>query len=444
MKILIKSGIVVTQYESRQADILVHNGLVSQIGDQLTGVAGIEEIIDASGKYIFPGGVDPHVHMHLPTPAGYSSDDFLSGSRAALAGGTTTMIDFVTPRRGQSLIEALEQRIAESSAALTNCYFHVSPVEWRSSTRLEIFDCVRRGIRSFKIYLAYKNTVGISDETIMKVMKAVSEAGAIVIAHCEMGDEIEEMRNEFAQEGLTSPFYHPLSRPPYTESNAVKSAIDMATQTGCPLYIVHVSSLESLSYIREAQQKGLPVYAETCPQYLLLDDSKYEGTFEQTAPFVLSPPLRKQSDQQALWSALADGTIQTVGTDHCPFMLSQKALGEDDFRKIPNGVGGVEHRLALLYTYGVLQKRITLNQFVKLTSTNAAEIFGLSPSKGTIAIGADADLVVWNPHAADIISSKTHHQHCDTNVFEGITTHGRPDYVLKGGNIIRNSPGFQQ
>jgi dihydropyrimidinase len=441
MDILIKNGTIVNTDKSFGADILIINGKIAKIGTPLTATAPNTKIIDASGKYIFPGGIDPHVHLHLPGPAGFSSDDFYTGSKAALYGGTTFFIDFVTPRKGQGLIEALHDRKKEASSSLIDHTFHVSPVEWRDSMTEEIKACVTEGITSFKIYMAYLDTIGLKDKDIQKVMKAVAEAGGMITVHCELGEEVDRLRKEFIKNGQISPKYHPLSRPNYVESEAVKKAIDFANEAGCPVYIVHVSTKESLEHIKKAQQKGQKVFAETCPHYLLLDDSKYLGEFANTAPFVMSPPLRKKEDNEALWQALADGTIQTVGTDHCPFTLDQKKYGIHDFTKIPNGAGGIEHRMALLFTFGVLKNRINLNRFVELISTNPAKIFGLYPKKGAVKIDSDADIVIWNPERENIISAKTHHQNYDINIFEGIHTKGEAEIVIVGGDIVLNRSG---
>ncbi|MCK5839871.1 MAG: dihydropyrimidinase [Bacteroidales bacterium] len=437
MNILIKNGTIVTSTKSIKADIFVKNGKIDQIEKEIATNRSADRIINADGYYIFPGGIDPHVHMHLPTPAGYSSDDFLSGSRAALYGGTTTILDFVTPRKGQPLREALEQRKRESHLSLVDYSFHVSPVEWRNTMSEEIKSCVAdEGIGSFKVYMAYKDTIGLNDNDLFRVMTAVGKAGGMVMAHCELGDKIEKLRDSFAEENKIEPRYHPLSRPSNLESEAVKKAIKLAKDANCPLYVVHVSTKESLTHIREAQKRGQKVYAETCPQYLLLNDSAYEGSFRQASPYVISPPLRKPADNKALWGGIIDGTIQTIGTDHCPFMLEQKMAGTDDFRKIPNGAGGVEHRLALLYLFGVLQNRISINRFVDIISTKPAKIFGLYPSKGEIAIGSDADLIIWNPTKENTISVKSHHQNCDTNIYEGFKTIGASEYIIVNGMVV--------
>ena len=435
VKILIRNGTVVTGPESRTADIVIFDGRVTEVGPGLS-ESGADRIIEAGGKYIFPGGVDPHVHMNLPGPAGTSSDDFYTGSRAALYGGTTTLIDFVTPARGESLIKALEKRKEEAKISLTDFSFHVSPVEWRKTTEDEIRECLTSGVTSFKVYMAYRNTIGLNDQDIQEVMRTVAGAGGIVTVHCELGDEIEMLRSRFYCEGYVDPFYHHLSRPPETESDAVAKAIGLAEKACCPLYIVHVSAKESLKHIREAQGRGLKVFAETCPQYLLLDSSEYLGDFNHTVPYVMSPPLRSREDNEALWEALADGTVSVVGTDHCPWTMEQKETGLGDFRKIPGGAGGVEHRLSLLYTFGVTENRISINRMVELISANPARIFGLSPQKGEISAGSDADIVIWNPDHQGVISSKTHHQNCDINIYEEFPIRGNADFVIAGGRVI--------
>ncbi len=432
MRYLIKNGLVVNADDSRKADVLIENGTVVSVEENINKEKE-DIVLDAGGMYLFPGGIDPHVHMHLKTAAGYSSDDFFTGSRAALSGGTTTLIDFVTPEKGEPLCEALNKRKKEAAAALTDYSFHVSPVEWRPSMPGEIEQCIKEGITSFKVYMAYKDSIGLEDKDLKRVMRAVAAAGGMVTIHCEDGDLIDNLRNTFYAQGKREPKYHPLSRPPEAEAAAVKKAIGMARSTGCPLYIVHVSSALSLHYIAEARKSGQKVYAETCPHYLLLNDSVYDLPFSRSAPFVLSPPLRKKEDNLKLFEALQQGVIQTTGTDHCPFTGEQKRKGENDFRKIANGAGGVEHRLALLYTYGVLTNRFDLNKLVKITSANAAKIFGLYPRKGFIGPGADADIVVWNPETRQVISAQNHRMNCDTDIFEGFKTRGRAEYVFLDG-----------
>ncbi|MDA3952084.1 MAG: dihydropyrimidinase [Bacteroidales bacterium] len=436
MNILIQNVTIATSKESFNSNIYISNGRIAQIANTINVLEKVDRIIDAKGKFIFPGGIDPHVHMHLPTPAGYSADDFKSGSKAALLGGTTALLDFVTPQKGQSLIVALDQRKAEAKNSLCDYSFHVSPVEWTETTEQEIKECIKAGITSFKVYMAYKDSIGLNNDDLFKVMKVIGPAGGIVTLHCELGDEIDNVRNKLAKDGNLSPEFHPLSRPDYTEADAVKIAITLAKKANCPIYIVHTSSGDSIKYIEEAQNSGQQVFSETCPQYLLLTDSKYIGDFKDTSKYVMSPPLRTKENQDILWDAINIGIIKTIGTDHCPFNLKQKEQGFTDFRKIPNGAGGVEHRMSLLYTYGVLKNKITVNQFVDITSTQAAKIFGLYPQKGEIAIGSDADLIIWNPETENIISNENHHQNCDLEIYEGFKTIGAPEVVIFNGEII--------
>jgi dihydropyrimidinase len=438
MRILIGGGIVVTSENLFPADVYISEGKILDVVPSGKDAAPFaredaDSIIDASGQLLMPGGVDPHVHMHLPTAAGFSSDNFLTGSRAALYGGTTTLIDFVTPLKGQSLPDALEKRREEAANALTDCFFHVSPVEWRNSMPDEITACVQEGVRSFKVYMAYKDSIGLDDVRLGKVMQAVARAGGLLTVHCEDGDRVEALRNQYYKRGFRGPSAHPLSRPPDTESQAVEKAIKMAARFACPLYIVHVSCWESVSLIRDARAKGQEVYGEACPHHLLLDESLYLGDFREAAPYVMSPPLRGQTHREALWEGLADGSLQTIGTDHCPFMMEQKERGLGDFRKIANGVGGVEHRLSLIHTYGVLKNRISLSRFVDAVSVQPARIFGLAPSKGSLHQGADADIIVWNTRKEEVISAETHHQHCDHNIYEGISVTGMPSQVIVKG-----------
>ena len=435
MNLLIKNAQLITAHKTQRADVLIQEGKISEIGTSLRFPEPITTI-DAQGKYLIPGGIDPHVHLHLDVGIGFSSDDFYSGSKAALFGGTTTVIDFVTPHKKQSLVEALEERKKEAQNALTDYSFHVSPIDWHDNIEQEIKECKKRGITSFKVYLAYLKTIGLDEAVFFKVLKVVGEIGGMVTIHAEMGEEIEILRDQFYNEGKYQPKYHPLSRPAELEAEAVRKAIELAHRADCPLYIVHVSAADSVKYIAEAQQKGYKVWGETCPQYLLLDESKYEGSFEKTAPYVMSPPLRTEKDQTVLWENLAKGVLKTFGTDHCPFLMSQKELGKADFRKIPNGAGGIEHRLELLYTYGVLENKISINQWVNLCSTQPAKAFGMYPQKGEIAVGSDADLVIWNLEVERTISVKTHHQNCDSNVYEGFKIKGQAETVIRRGEIL--------
>lgn len=433
MIIKIEGGTVVTSEKEFVANVWVENDKIIVVGNS---ALHPDVVIDAHGRYVLPGAIDPHVHMELPTPAGPSSDDFYSGSIAALYGGTSTLIDFVTPSKGQSLVEALEVRKAEASKSLADYSFHVSPIEWRSSMEEEIAECIKRGITSFKIYMAYKGVVGLSDEDVYKVLEVVGRHGGIVTVHAELGDEIDALRDKAAEDGKLNSLAHMQTRPPETEYNAVKRVVDMAKETHCPLYVVHVSTKESIEYIAQARANGQKVFAETCPHYLLLDKELYSGTFENTVKYVLSPPLREKADRDALWNAIANETVSTVGTDHCPFTLSQKSAGQKDFRKVPNGAGGVEYRIGLLYTYGVLTHKITMSKLVDLACTQPARIFGLSPQKGEIAVGADADIVIWNPTTKTVIDAKKDHQNCDLNIFEGFVKRGSAQWLIKGGLVL--------
>jgi dihydropyrimidinase len=438
-RLLIRNGTIVSPEGICREDLLIDGKNIIHKGTIDPGEFPDASIIDAAGKLIFPGGIDPHVHMALPTPTGCSSDDFRSGSQAALAGGTTALIDFVTPHRGQSLIEALHLRQIEAKKSLVDTRIHMGISEWNPKVATEVIQCIEKeGIRSFKAYLAYRETIGISGAQLRELMQVVGPAGGLVMVHCEEGEIIGRLQKELIADGRTRPCYHPLSRPADAEIRAVKKVIELSEKTRCPVYIVHVSTGGAVEAIRKAKKAGLPVFAETCPQYLVLDDSVYDPQLEdhKVLPYILSPPIRSKTDQESLWKGLADGTFETVATDHCPFNLDgQKDRGVNDFTKIPNGAGGVEHRLSLLYTYGVLTGRITINRFVSLASAKSAEIFGLS-KKGRLDSGYDADVVIWDPEYGGRISAQTHFQHCDSDIYEGFVIRGRPEIVISAGKMF--------
>ncbi len=444
MSLLIQNGMLVGAQKSERADILISNGIIEQVAPEISTNKPIDRVIDAEGMLVLPGGVDPHVHMQLDTPSGRSSDDFRSGSLAALHGGITTLIDFVTPHKNQPLPLALQQRQQQAAASIIDHSLHVSPVRLHTDIEQEIVACIRLGVKSFKLYMAYLDTIGLREEDLEKVLHILARHGAMATVHAEMGEEIATLREDYFRQGKTSPLYHALSRPAHTEAEAVEKVIEMARKAGCPLYLVHISSADSLSLIHAARKAGQRVFAETCPQYLLLNDMAYDREFKQAAPYVISPPLRKKHDNDALWQAISSQIIQSTGTDHCPFTRAQKDLGRHDFRKIPNGAGGVEHRMALLYTYGVQQQKISLNRWVDITSTTPARIFGLFPRKGSISPGADADLVIWNPDHEQVISAASHHQCSDINIYEGIKVHGTPTYVIAGGKVVLQDGKLQQ
>lgn len=435
-KVLIKNGTIVTATETKKADIFLFDGKITDIAPNLTQEA--EKVIDASNKYIFPGGVDPHVHLDMPFMGEVSADNFESGTTAAVAGGTTCVIDFVIPGRNQSLLAALQTWHAKAKNAVADYSYHMAVTWFDDSVAAEMEDCVKsQGITSFKIFLAYKGAIGVTESELLGVMRKAKQLGALVNTHCENGELVEYLQNKLFSENKTAPKYHALSRPSYIEGYGTETAITFAEATGCPVYIVHVTCKEAATAIAKARTRGLTVFGETCPQYLLLDASVYEKENFDSAAYVMSPPIRPKGHDLALWQAVQAGDLEVIGTDHCPFNLKgQKELGKDDFRKIPNGAAGLEDRMKLLYTYGVLENKITINQFVDLTSTKAAKIYGIYPQKGAIEVGSDADLVVWDNELSATISAKTHHHKVDTNIFEGFQTKGAPAVVLVAGKIV--------
>ncbi|MCK5057522.1 MAG: dihydropyrimidinase [Candidatus Aminicenantes bacterium] len=438
MPILIENGTIVTDESSFKGDILIEEGKISDIGSDLQLPGGGVEVIDASDLYVFPGGVDAHVHMELPLGQGvFSADNFESGTFAAVKGGTTSIIDFVTPERGQPLLQALKERKELAAKSLCDYGFHMTITSWNDNTPTEMKKCVdKEGIASFKLYMAYRDTIGLGDAAVIKVMDAAANLNALVMVHCENSDIIGFLQKKFLAKGKKSPGYHPRSRPPEVEKEAVVRALMLAKMTNCPLYIAHVSTKEAAAEIAAARESGQKVLAETCPHYLLLDEKKYGLPGFAGAAYVMSPPLRAGEHAGALWKAIKSESLQVVSTDHCSInMKDRQKLGAGDFSKIPNGVPGVEDRLSLLYTYGVLQNRISINQFVEITSTAPAKILGLYPRKGTIKRGSDADILIWDPTNKGIISTKTQGFICDTNIYEGFPVKGKPHIVITNGKI---------
>ncbi len=437
--LLIINGTLVSPEKNIREDLVIDQGKIISRGILDPAEYPGYTVLDADGKIIFPSAIDPHVHLALPTPAGPSSDDFITGSKAAIAGGTTCIMDFVTPHRGQSLIEALHARKAEAASSLVDHRLHLGISGWHENIETEIRSCIEEeGIRSFKTYLAYRESIGISLSELERVMRIVGPAGGLVMVHCEDGEMISGLQQEYLSKGLTDARYHALSRPPETEIRAIQRVIELSAKTGCPAYIVHISTGEGAEAVRQAKKSGLKIFAETCIQYLMLNDSVYDETLDnmKVLPYVISPPIRAEKDRQQLWQGLADGTFDTVATDHCPFNLhGQKDKGINDFTKIPNGAGGIEFRLPLLYTYGVLTKKITINQFVSLVSSRPAEIFGLSGRKGRLDPGFDADIVIWDPDFEGFISAKNQFQRCDSNIYEGMKIRGRAETVISNGEI---------
>ncbi|MDG1499656.1 MAG: dihydropyrimidinase [Planctomycetota bacterium] len=436
MGILIQNGTIVTALDTVVGDIRCEDGKIVAIGKGLETNAS-DEVIDASGQYVFPGGIDPHVHMEMPFMGTVSADDFETGTAAGVAGGTTSIIDFVIPARDENLMDALAVWHGRAEKSVSDYAFHMAVTWWGDQTAKWMRKCVQEeGIPSFKTFMAYRGAIGVDDFELIEVMKTAKELEALVMVHAEHGDMVVSLQNQLIAEGKTEPKYHALSRPAPVEGEATSRAIMLGRMTKEPLYIVHVTCVQSLKAIAEARARGQEVYGETCPQYLLLDDSVYDTEDFSGAAAVMSPPIRPRGHQEALWNALKSGTLEVVATDHCPFNLhGQKDAGKDDFRLIPNGAAGIQNRLALMYTYGVLEGRLTLNEFVDVTSTRSAKIFGLYPRKGSITVGADADLVIWDPEVEGTISAKTHLHRVDTNIFEGFKTKGGASTVIVNGRI---------
>ena len=434
-RVLIRAGQIVSDGRSFQGDILIENDKIAAVDKKIARPASIDRVVDAAGCEVFPGGVDPHVHLELETPQGISSDDFASGSRAALAGGTTTILDFVTPGRGESLLAALAARKAAARKSLCDYGLHMSVTAIDGGLAAELAACRRQeGIVSVKTYLAYKNTIGLDDDEFLAVLDLARQLNLLVMVHAESGDMVSYLQKKLLNQGKTSAQVHPLSRPPEVEGDAVRRALLMARLAGVPLYIVHVSSRQGVEAMAAARQAGQTVIGETCPQYLLLDESRYQGGADDAAAFVMSPPLRAKEHTVALWEALARGIVQTLATDHCPFTMKEKQkFAAADFTRIPNGCDGIEYRMSLLYSFGVKSGKISLAKFVDLVSTRPAKIFGLYPHKGAIRVGSDADLVVWDPQIRSTISAARQWQRCDHTVYQGLQFQGAPRLVFSRG-----------
>jgi dihydropyrimidinase len=439
MGILLKGGKIITAVDSYYSDIRIEGEKIVSIGSNLEQPG--DEIISVEGCCILPGGIDTHTHFDLDVGSTVTADDFESGTKAAIAGGTTTILDYGCQNRGSTLKSALDEQHRKSQG---KCYcdygFHMGITDWNDETSKEIEYMVKEGVTSFKMYMAYKKTMQVDDGAIYKALKRSKEAGGLITFHCENGDLIETFIEEAKRNGKTVPYYHPLSRPVEVENEAIERLIKIAEIAGVPVYVVHLSSKSGLMSILDAKKRGTEVYVETCPQYLMLNDSCYgeeDSTSFEGAKYVMSPPLRKEYDQEALWNGLAFGEIDTIGTDHCSFNFKgQKEIGINDFSKIPNGGPGVENRMGLIYTYGVLSGKLSINEMVAVTSTNAAKIFGLFPQKGTIAVGSDADLVVWDPNYSSTISAEKQIQNVDYNPYEGFKQQGRALHVLLRGNKV--------
>ncbi len=446
MRTLIKNGHIVTAVDSYIADLFVDGETIAMIGKDLSQIIGsVDKTIDATNKLVIPGGIDPHTHLDLPFGGTFSSDDFETGTRAAAFGGTTTIIDFAVQYKGQSLKEALEVWFgkAEGNAAI-DYGFHLIVTDLPDARLPELKALITQGVTSFKLFMAYPGVFLVDDGTIFKAMSAAGEAGGLVCMHAENGVVIDVLVKRALAEGKTAPKYHALTRPTKAEAEGVHRAIAIAEIANAPVYIVHLSCYDALKEVQAARDLGLPAYAETCPQYLFLDYSYYEQEGFEGAKYVMTPPLREKWNQEELWKGLRGNDLQVISTDHCPFCFKeQKELGRDDFSKIPNGGPGIENRMSLIYNGGVAQGRISLNRFVELTSTAAAKIFGLFPKKGTIAVGSDADLVIFDPNREQTISATTHHMRVDYSAYEGWRVLGVTETVLSRGNVIVENGEFK-
>jgi dihydropyrimidinase len=434
MSLLIKNGRVITADSDFTADIFVVDETIQAIGKNLGMQADTE--IDATGKLVFPGGIDPHVHLDMPFMGTFSSDNYETGTRAALFGGTTMVIDFILQKQGNSLQSALDEWRSRSDNNCVGDYsFHMAVTDFNDNTRTEIKKMIEQeGITSFKTFMAYKGALMIDDRQMIGLMEEVKQHGGLINVHATNGDMIDYLVAKHRAEKKLSPLYHYLSQPEITEAEASERFADMAYYTGCPGYIVHLTCEGALNAVRNATRRNQKVFVETCIQYLILDATLYEKDFEG-AKWVMSPPLRQSKDQATLWAGINQGLVQVVATDHCPFKWEQKLMGKDDFSKIPNGHPAIENRMELLYSEGVHQGKISLNKYVEVACTNPARIFGMFPRKGTLAPGSDADIVIFDPNETHTLSVTTHHMNVDYSAYEGWPVTGKVKTVILRGQV---------
>src|SRR5271163_2120861 len=440
---VIRNGVVVTATDTYVADVGITGEKISAIAAQLP-VENATKVIDAAGRYVMPGGIDVHTHLDMPFGGTNSADDFETGTVAAAYGGTTTLIDFAIQQKGHSLRQAFEtwMKKADRKAAIDYA-FHCIITDLGDAQLEEMGTLIHEGVSSFKLFMAYPGVLMVDDATIFRAMSQAAKYGGLICMHAENGGVIDVIVRRALAEGKRAPKYHALTRPTSAEGEATSRAIALAEMAGAPVYIVHLSCNEALEKVREARDRGLPVYAETCPQYLYLSLENMDAPGFESAKYVFTPPLREKWHQEKLWQGLAKDTLQVVSTDHCPFCYKeQKELGKDDFTKIPNGGPGIEHRLSLIYTGGVHGKRFSANRFVELVATAPAKLFGLYPCKGTIAVGSDADLVIFDPNEEQVISAKTHHMRVDYSMFEGIQIKGAPKTVFSRGRAVIDGGKF--
>ncbi|HWL59118.1 MAG TPA: dihydropyrimidinase [Paracoccus sp. (in: a-proteobacteria)] len=432
MSTVIRGGTIVTADLSYKADVLVEGGRIAAIGEGLMG----DEVLDASGCYVMPGGIDPHTHLEMPFMGTYSADDFESGTRAALAGGTTMVVDFALPSPGQSLIDALKMWDNKSGRAHCDYSYHMAVTWWGEQVFDEMEEVVGRGITSFKHFMAYKGSLMVNDDEMFSSFRRVGDLGGVALVHAENGDVVAELSARLLAEGNVGPEGHAYSRPPQVEGEATNRAIMIADMAGVPLYVVHTSCEDSHEAIRRARAQGKRVWGEPLIQHLVLDESEYfNPDWDHAARRVMSPPFRNKLHQDSLWAGLQSGSLSCVATDHCAFTTEQKRTGIGDFTKIPNGTGGLEDRMPVLWTQGVATGRLTPNEFVAVTSTNIAKILNMYPKKGAVLVGSDADLVIWDPKAEKTISAGTQQSSIDYNVFEGIKVTGLPRFTLTRGVV---------
>jgi dihydropyrimidinase len=437
MSVLIKNGTIVNADQSFKADVLCADGKIQEIGSNISAPNGAE-VIDASGQFVMPGGIDPHTHMQLPFMGTVASEDFYTGTAAGLAGGTTMIIDFVIPSPQTSILEAYHQWREWAEKSVADYSFHVAITWWDETVHADMKTLVEKhGVNSFKHFMAYKGAIMAPDEILVNSFNRSLELGAMPTVHAENGEMVAQLQKKIFDMGITGPEGHPLSRPPEVEAEAANRAISIANVYGVPLYIVHVSTKQSLEAITRARNSGQKVFGEVLAGHLLVDESVYlDKNFESAAAHVMSPPFRAKEHQEALWKGLLSGNLQTTATDHCCFCADQKAAGKDDFRITPNGTAGVENRMEVLWHHGVNTGLFNMNEFVKLTSTNAAQIFNIYPRKGSISVGADADIVVWDPEKTKKISAKTHHQNIDFNIFEGMEVKGCASHTISAAKVV--------